>query len=334
MLDLLSSARICSRNGYLTSVSAFVHNADTDDWRGNLSALKYTEHPILTNTVFLAAWGGWPDAAESATRSLRELVRQFSATKFASIDAEDFYDFAEQRPVITNQSNGSRKLTWPKNDFFYWKADDGGRDLLIFIGVEPNLKWRTYTDLIHQVANESDTKLLVTVGALLDSVPHTRSPRVTGSSLNTNLGKEFEHIKYAVPNYEGPSGLTSVLIDRLAHDGVPAASIWGHSPHYLQVAQNPTLTHAILTELQQFISVPVDLTKLARDSEEFDENLVRALADQQEIEGYVKRLEERYDSEEEYRQSPEPAALVQELEDFLRQQRDTDSTAENEESAD
>ena len=94
------------------------------------------------------------------------------------------------------------------------------------------------------------------------------------------------------------------------------------------------MTHAILTELQQFISVPVDLKKLARDSEEFDENLVRALADQQEIEGYVKRLEERYDSEEEYRQSPEPAALVQELEDFLRQQRDTDSTAENEESAD
>ena len=103
-----------------------------------MSALKYTEHPILTNTVFLAAWGGWPDAAESATRSLRELVRQFSATKFASIDAEDFYDFAEQRPVISNRSDGSRKLTWPKNEFFYWKADDGGRDLLIFIGVEPN----------------------------------------------------------------------------------------------------------------------------------------------------------------------------------------------------
>ncbi|MBP65369.1 MAG: hypothetical protein CL727_06340, partial [Chloroflexi bacterium] len=86
-----------------------------------MSALKYTEHPILANTVFLAAWGGWPDAAESATRSLRELVRQFSATKFASIDAEDFYDFAEQRPVITNQSDGSRELIWPKNEFFYWK---------------------------------------------------------------------------------------------------------------------------------------------------------------------------------------------------------------------
>ena len=334
MLDLQLDVRRCARNGYFKLLYALQINAYRNDWLDYLSALKYTEHPILTNTVFLAAWGGWPDAAESATRSLRELVRQFSATKFASINAEDFYDFAEQRPVITNESDGSRKLTWPKNEFFYWKAEDGGRDLLIFIGVEPNLKWRTYTDLIHQVANESDTKLLVTVGALLDSVPHTRSPRVTGSSLNTNLGKEFEHIKYAVPNYEGPSGLTSVLIDRLAQDEVPAASIWGHSPHYLQVAQNPTLTHAILSELQQFISAPVDLTKLARDSEEFDENLVRALADQQEIEGYVKRLEERYDSEEEYRQSPEPAALVQELEDFLRQQRDTDSPTESEESAD
>ena len=291
-----------------------------------MSAFQYTEHPILSNTVLLAAWGGWPDAAESATRSLRELVRQLSATKFASIDAEDFYDFAEQRPVISTKSDGSRKLTWPKNDFYYWKADNGGRDLLIFIGVEPNLKWRTYTDIIHKVAVESDVKLLITVGALLDSVPHTRSPRVIGSSISTDLGAGFEHIKYSMPNYEGPSGLTSVLTDRMSKDEVPSASIWGHSPHYLQVAQNPTLTHAILSELQQFISAPINLSKLAEEAEEFDENLVRALSDQQEIEGYVKRLEERYDSEEEYRHSPEPAALVQELEDFLRQQRSSNDS--------
>ena len=286
-----------------------------------MSALQHTEHPILSNTVFLAAWGGWPDAAESATRALRELVRQLSATKFAYIDSEEFYDFAEQRPVVSNRADGSRKLTWPKNEFFYWKADDGGRDLLIFIGVEPNLKWRTYTDLVYQVADESDTKLLVTVGALLDSVPHTRSPRVTASSTSDDLGDGFQHIKYAVPNYEGPSGLTAVLVDRIGRDSIPAASIWGHSPHYLQVAQNPSLTHAILSELQQFISAPINLSKLAADAEEFDENLVNALSDQQEITGYVKRLEERYDSEEEFSQSPEPAALVRELEDFLRQQR-------------
>ena len=297
-----------------------------------LSAIQYSEHPILKNTVFIAAWGGWPDAAESATRSLRELVTQLSATRFASIDPEEFYDFAEQRPIISNESDGSRKLTWPKNEFYYWKSDDGGRDLLIFIGVEPNLKWRTYTDILHKVVKASDVKLLVTVGALLDSVPHTRSPRVIGSSVNADLGPGFEHIKYPVPNYEGPSGLTSVLMDRLAGDKIPSASIWGHSPHYLQVAQNPTVTHAILTELQNFISAPIDLIKLSKESEEFDENLVRALADQQEIEGYVKRLEERYDSEEEYRQSPEPAALVQELEDFLRQQRGSSADSDDEDT--
>ena len=286
-----------------------------------MSALQFTEHPILSNTVFFAAWGGWPDAAESATRSLREIVRQLSATKFATIDPEDFYDFADQRPVVSNESDGSRKLSWPKNEFYYWKSDGDDRDVLLFIGVEPNLKWRTYSNLVQQVASESNVSLLVTVGALLDSVPHTRSPRVTGSSINPDLGQGFEHIKYPIPNYEGPSGITSVLIDKLGENKIPSASIWGHSPHYLQVAQNPTLTHAILTELQKFVSVPVDLSSLAQESEEFDENLLRALADQQEIEGYVKRHEERYDSEEEYRQSPEPAALVQELEDFLRQQR-------------
>jgi proteasome assembly chaperone (PAC2) family protein len=296
-----------------------------------LSALQHTEQPILNNTILLAAWGGWPDAAESATRSLRELVRQLSATRFASIDPEDFYDFAEQRPVVSNESDGTRKLTWPRNEFFYWKVEDGGHDLLIFIGVEPNLKWRSYTDLIYQVATESRTKLLVTVGALLDSVPHTRSPRVIGSSSSEFLGEGFEHIRYAVPNYDGPVGLTSVLTERLGRDDIPAASIWGHSPHYLQVAQNPTLTHAILSELQQFVSAPIDLNTLAKEAEEFDENLVRALSDQQEIQGYVKRLEERYDSEEESRQSPEPAALVKELEDFLRQQRSNDDPAEDRE---
>jgi len=249
------------------------------------------------------------------------MVRQLSATKFATIDPEDFYDFADQRPVVSNESDGSRKLSWPKNEFYYWKSDGDDRNVLLFIGVEPNLKWRTYSNLVQQVASESNVSLLVTVGALLDSVPHTRSPRVTGSSINPDLGQGFEHIKYPIPNYEGPSGITSVLIDKLGENKIPSASIWGHSPHYLQVAQNPTLTHAILTELQKFVSVPVDLSSLAQESEEFDENLLRALADQQEIEGYVKRLEERYDSEEEYRQSPEPAALVQELEDFLRQQR-------------
>ncbi|MDA1280652.1 MAG: PAC2 family protein [Chloroflexi bacterium] len=294
-----------------------------------MAALLYTEHPILSNTIFLSAWGGWPDAAESATRALRELVSQVSATKFATIDPEDFYDFAEQRPLISNETDGSRKLTWPENEFYYWKSDDGGHDLLIFIGVEPNLRWRTYTDLVYKVAKESDTRLLVTVGALLGSVPHTRSPRVTGSSSSENLGTGFEHVKYAFPNYEGPSGLTSVLIERMSGDDVPCASVWGHSPHYLQVAQNPTLTYAILSELQQFISVPIDLSNIARESEEFDENLVTALSDQQEIEGYVKRLEERYDSEEEYLQSPEPAALVQELEDFLRQQRTNDDAADD-----
>jgi proteasome assembly chaperone (PAC2) family protein len=123
-------------------------------------------------------------------------------------------------------------------------------------------------------------------------------------------------------------------MDRLSQENIPSASIWGHSPHYLQVAQNPTLTHAILSELQKFISAPIDLNKLSKEAEEFDENLVRALSDQQEIEGYVKRLEERYDSEEEFRQSPEPAALVRELEDFLRQQRGSDESTGNRDNED
>ena len=288
-----------------------------------LPALEFKDRPDLTNSIFIAAWAGWPDAGEAATRAIRELVRQLDAKKFASIDPEDFYDFADIRPVVSNEPDGSRKLSWPENDFYYVKASKPTeRDIVLFIGVEPHLKWRQYVEHVLTVTGACDVSLVLTIGALLDSVPHTREPRVTGSASTENLGPGFESVKYPKPAYEGPSGITSAVLERFGDQQVKSASIWGHSPHYVQVAHNPMLTVAILKELGVFLPKSLDLGRLEKESEEFAENLVRALEDQKEIEGYVKRLEERYDSEEESRTSPEPEALVRELEEFLRQQRE------------
>ena len=250
------------------------------------------------------------------------MTRQLPAKKFAVIDPEEYYDFSQQRPVVSTNQAGSRVLEWPVNDFYYWKSEnENDRDLVLFLGTEPNLRWRHYSDQIKNVAMSTDVRLLITVGALLDSVPHTRNPRVTGSSSDENLGPGFEDIHYSPPVYEGPSGMTSVVMDVLGRQNVRSASLWGHVPHYVQVSHNPTLTAAILRELQPFLPKRLELDALEKESEEFAANLVRALEDQKDIEGYVKRLEERYDSEEETRGSPEPRQLVQELEEFLRQQR-------------
>jgi proteasome assembly chaperone (PAC2) family protein len=287
-----------------------------------LAELQVSEQPALKDTVLIAAWAGWPDAAESATRAVRELIRQLRAVKFATIDPEEFYVFTERRPVVSNGPRGKRQLNWPANEFYYHRAASGkGRDILLMVGVEPDLRWSAYTGHVSTIARANDTRIIVTVGALLDSVPHTRAPRVMGTTTSDSLGPEFEGIKYLRPNYEGPSGITSATIDVFSRHNIPSVSVWGHAPHYLQVTYNPTITMAILKELQKFIPARLDLSGLEKESADFDKNLSSALEGQRELAAYVQKLEERFDSEEEARRSPEPRELMAELEEFLRRQR-------------
>ncbi len=292
--------------------------------------LKYFERPKLRRTILIAAWAGWSDAAEAATRAIREVNRQLPAGKLAGIDPELFYDFSQQRPMVSYDDQGVRKLEWPTNQFFYWQPDDSDRqserDAVTFLGVEPHLRWKLYAEKFLEVADPSKVDLLVTVGALLDSVPHTRSPRVTVSAGQDQLGPGFESLRFPRPTYEGPSGLTSVITDAYSKHDVPWVSIWGHAPHYVQVSHNPSLTHAILEKLQPFLPRSIEMDKLRVESEEYAANLTRALEGESDIAGYVKRLEERYDTEEESSRQKEPGLIVQELEEFLRRQRGPSGT--------
>jgi proteasome assembly chaperone (PAC2) family protein len=223
---------------------------------------------------------------------------------------------------VSNGPRGKRHLNWPANEFYYYRSPGGsGRDLVLMVGVEPDLRWSAYTGYISSVARANGARLIVTVGALLDSVPHTRAPRVMGTTTSDSLGPEYEGIKYPRPNYEGPSGITSATIDVLSKHDIPSVSIWGHAPHYLQVTYNPTITMAILKEVQKFIPAKLDLSGLEKEAADFDKNLSSALDGQRELAAYVQKLEERFDSEEEARRSPEPRELMAELEEFLRRQR-------------
>ncbi len=292
-----------------------------------MAELTLTEQPDLQDCVVIAAWAGWPDAAESATRAVRELIRQLHAVKFGEIDHEQFYVFTEHRPTVSNGPRGSRVLTWPSNELYYYRAPvgSGARNILLIIGEEPDLRWGAYTGYLSSVAKANGAKLLITVGALLDSVPHTRPPRVMGTTTADDIGGTLDpplsSISYPKPNYEGPSGITSVMMDTFAKHDIPAVSIWGHAPHYLQVTYNPTITMAILRELQLFVQVDIDYTSLEEQAKEFDKNLVKALEGQKDLGSYVSKLEERFDTEEEARGRPEPRELLMELEAFLRSER-------------
>ena len=293
--------------------------------------LLIAEQPDLNNALMIAAWSGWSDAGESATRALHHLTQELDTKKFAEIDAEEFYIFTEERPFVENAPDGGRRLIWPKNEFFYLKTDsDDLPDVVFFIGTEPHLKWRTYTSLVADVANAMNVEMLVTVGALLDEVPHTRSAVVMSTTVHDNLGPRYEHVNYARPNYEGPSGMTSATMDIFAQRGIMSASIWGHAPRYLQGAQNPAITLAIVEEIQRFANLTVGTEALQEEAEDFRTRVDYALQNTPKAVEYVQTLEERYDSELEVADDPEPAALIDELDEFLRTRNpDDDSELRN-----
>ncbi len=278
--------------------------------------------------MLVLALTGWPDACEAATRAVRELTRLLPSNTFASIDAEEFYDFSVHRPLVLNGSNGNRKITWPINEFHYWRASDHGiaadRDIVVLLGVEPHLKWKAYRDTVMQVAEACKVDLLLVVGSLLAQVPHTRPPRVAGSASTRDLGPGLEQVRFLPPAYEGPSSMTSVIMEAMGQRGIPQISLWGQCPHYLQVAQNPVVCHAILRQLQVLVPVKLDLARTEREANMFNATIAKAIQSQTEIGQYVKRLEQDYDSDTKSGrpdEAPESGDIVKDLEAYLRGQR-------------
>ncbi len=281
--------------------------------------LLIAEQPDLRNALMVCAWSGWSDAGESATRALHHLTQELETIKFAEIDAEEFYIFTEERPMVENSLDGGRRLVWPKNELFYLKSESNHvPDIVFLIGTEPHLKWRTYTSLVADLAKALNVEMLVTVGALLDEVPHTRDAVVVSTTVHEDLGPRYGHVEYARPNYEGPSGMTSATIDAFAKHEIMSVSIWGHAPRYLQGAQNPAITLAIVEEIERFANISVRTGELERETEEFRTRVDYALRNTPKAVEYVESLEERYDSEMDVADDPEPAALVDELDEFLR----------------
>lgn len=288
--------------------------------------LVFFERPKLNRTVIIAAFSGWPDAAEAASGAIDYLVEQLHAIEFAAIEPDQFLDFTQSRPLVRIAEGGESVLEWPRTRFYYSKSDvPGGSDIVLFHSAEPQFRWNRFSDLVMEVTDECDIGWFVLLGALLDAVPHTRAPRVTGSSSPCAPEDRLGGVKYEPSNYEGPTAISSVIAERFAARGTPCISLWGHAPHYVQMSPNPGLTHAILTELLPLLPVQVDLGDLEREAREFSATLNRVLADQTEIVGYVQRLEERYDSQEseshDISDRPDPAALLRDLDEFLRHER-------------
>ena len=287
-----------------------------------MDGLIFHEEPEPRLPTMIVAFAGWPDAAESATRAVRHLVEKLPAKKFAEIDPEEFYDFTVVRPQTRQNEKGERELHWPANEFYYYAPEEESKGLALFVGTEPSLRWRAFSNIMLNVAERCRVEFVVSLGALLDEVPHTREPRVTGRASSPELAQKVEWLGIRGSGYQGPTGIHTAFMDASIKHGMSHASLWGHSPHYVTVSPNPKVTYSLLARLRSLVDFEVDLEELRGAGEGYSTKVSQAIAKQADVMAYVRRLEQRYDEADvQSSEIPSPDAMVQELEDFLRSQQ-------------
>ena len=292
-----------------------------------MDALKVHSRPAdLRRPILIMAFGGWNDAAESATTAVRYLGTSFHAEKFAEIDPEEFYHFGLSRPYVRFKpgSETEREITWPATEFSLARTSELARDVIVGVAVEPHLRWKAYCHLVLDLARSCEVGLVLTLGALLAEVPHTRPVRLSGSASDPELGAR---LGVRPSRYEGPTGIVGVLNIACREQGLATATLWANVPHYISGIENPKATLALVRRVAPLVGATLDTSDLEEAGKQFDANLKEIVAQNNKIANYVKKLESR-DTEE-----PSPAApggpsdlppaseLVAEIEQFLRQQR-------------
>jgi len=206
-----------------------------------MDSVEFHREPPSNLPTMVVAFGGWIDAGEAATGAMRHLVRQLSASPLASIDPEDFFDFTKVRPVVRLTADGERTIRWPRSAFWTWQPSESHAGLLLFRGMEPHRRWRAYATLLLDIAAQCGVQRIVSLGALLAALPHTRPPRVTGSSTDPAWQARFEACGMLTrrARYEGPTGIATIVMDAAQRRAMASCNVRGQAPHYLQRATAP-----------------------------------------------------------------------------------------------
>jgi proteasome assembly chaperone (PAC2) family protein len=279
-------------------------------------SLTWEQRPELRRPVLVAGFEGWNDAASAASEAAGWLTRQFGATKIASMDPEEHFDFQSARPTVELVDGVTRDLKWPATEFFAVPVD--ARDLVVLRGVEPNLRWPSFCREVLGVAGETGCEMVVTLGALLADVPHTRPVRVTGATTDPELMASL-HLQRS--RYEGPTGIVGVLHDTARAAGIASASLWAPVPHYVSTPPNPLATRALLDRLGELLGAPFELGDLDELSQAWQTRVDEVVSEDDDVRTYVGQLEERYDTEAET-DVPSGETLAAEVEQFLRDRGD------------
>ena len=267
----------------------------------------------------VCAFQGWNDAGDAASSAVSFLASALEARRFARVDPEDFYDFQANRPSVQFDDSNRRELVWPTVEVFEAPAPRAPRDLVLVQGVEPSMHWRAFTSHLVDLAEALGVQMVVSLGALLGDVPHTRPVAMTGYASDPSL---VERLGMQSSTYEGPTGIVGVLHHACAEAGLPSASLWAAVPHYVAAAANPKAALALVRRLEGLIGVSVDVSDLESAATDYERQVGLAVQSDPDIQAFVERLEQAAESEGEGSspdEVPSGDILAREFQRFLRQ---------------
>ena len=279
--------------------------------------VHWDDRPKLRRPVLVAAFEGWNDAADAASTAARYLKERWAARPFASIDPEEFFDFSSTRPQVRLTAGLQREILWPVTELSAAPLPETGRDVVLLVGSEPQLRWRTFAAQVVEVATELGAELVVTLGALLADVAHTRPVRVTGTAADPEL---VARLGLERSTYEGPTGIVGVLHDSFRTARLQSASLWAAVPHYVAATPSPKATLALVRRTASLLSTPVMTDDLEQRALDYERQVSEVVATDDDVAAYVRRLEQSADADDPLElQSGD--ALAAELERYLREQR-------------
>jgi hypothetical protein len=278
--------------------------------------LSWTDLPPLARPILVVALEGLFDAAGAATAAATHLTRATAAVTVATIDPEDFFDFQQRRPEVAIVDGGLRQVRWPAIDCVAVPVRGGRHDLLVLSGVEPHLRWRTFVDLVGEIALRAGAEMVVTLGAMVGMAPHTRPLGVVASAANTALA---QRLGLARPSYQGPTGVAGVINDRLDRIDLPVMSLRVSVPHYVPGAPNPEATRSLLRRLELITGTPTNHEHFDRPADAWRRQVDAAVADDNDLSTYVRHLEVQVDRRPDL--MPSGDELANQLEAFLREHR-------------
>jgi proteasome assembly chaperone (PAC2) family protein len=274
--------------------------------------------PALRSPIMVAAFAGWNDAASAATTALEAVAGSLDSERVAELDPEEFYDFQVTRPTIRLAEGQTREVDWPANSVLVARAPSAERDLVLLSGIEPNMRWRTFAGAVIEAAERLDVEMVITLGALLADVPHTRPVPITGLASDPDL---VDRLGLQRSNYEGPTGIVGIVHDACRRRELTSASLWAAVPHYVAAVPNPKAALALLRRLEGFTGIAIEASDLEDAMDRFETQVDRAVASNPEIEELVRRLESEQDDvpELEGEQMPSGDTIARDFQRFLRQ---------------